>query len=850
MQRAMFAGVLVLVAVAAALKGGTTTAVAQAPQQTALPAPASRPIDFSRDIKPILTTSCVKCHARGQAKGGFSMETREALLAGGDMGPAVIPGNSEQSHLIALVAGLDPDIVMPQKGSRLKSEQVALLRAWIDQGLAWDEGVTFAKSPPRNLQPRLPILPGGGGALPLRAVASHATHPVDRLLEPYFARNGMTPGEAVDDRVFARRAYFDVVGLPPSPAGLRAFVADRRPDKRALLVKRLLADRARYAGHWLTFWNDMLRNDYRGTGYIDGGRRQISAWLYRALATNLPYDRFVAELVNPGPDSEGFTRGIVWRGVVNASQTPQMQAAQNISQVFMGVNLKCASCHDSFINDWQLSDAYGLAGIYADAPLEMVQCDRPLGRTAPMKFLYKELGNIAPDASRAERLKQLEHLITGRQNGRLTRTIVNRLWARFLGRGLVEPVDDMEQAAWHPDLLDWLAEDLAGNGYDLKKTIERILTSRAYQMTAVDVPEREAYVFRGPAIRRLSAEQFADALSAVTGVWYQEPAGDFDFTVDGRVLPPLRGRWIWKDAAPAPPAGETLYVRKRFFVNALPATAHALVSYDNLHTIYVNGQRVTEARGSNVPRLIDIRPQLRRGPNVVAIAATAPLRAFPLTGLPIKRSATRPAALFAQVLTRRSERSPLEVALASDATWRWSAMRATGWEGLRFADGGWAFAMERVQPRALRVDLTKALNRVVAAATLRGRTRAALATADPLMVALGRPNREQVITTRTSAATTLQALELANGGTLARSLGRGAARLLADVLPGFGLAVAKTPAARDALIERVYLRALGRRPTAVEAKLSRDLLGPALEPEGVEDLLWSIVMLPEFQLVY
>ena len=128
------------------------------------------------------------------------------------------------------------------------------------------------------------------------------------------------------------------------------------------LARRLLGDNRSYAEHWLSFWNDMLRNDYAGTGYIDGGRTQITGWLYNALATNMPYDRFVAQLVNPTPESDGFIKGIVWRGVVNASQTPQMQAAQNISQVFMGVNLKCASCHNSFISTWKLADSYGMAG--------------------------------------------------------------------------------------------------------------------------------------------------------------------------------------------------------------------------------------------------------------------------------------------------------------------------------------------------------------------------------------------------------------------------------------------------------------------------------------------------------
>src|SRR5262249_45067008 len=130
-----------------------------------------------------------------------------------------------------------------------------------------------------------------------------------------------------------------------------------------------------------------------------------------------------------------------------------------------------------------------LAGIYAEAPLEMVECDRPTGHTAPMKFLYAKLGTIDAKATRAARLQQLATVITGRTNGRLSRTIVNRLWARFMGRGLVEPVDDMEQPAWDVDLLDWLAEDLVAHGYDLKRTMGLILTSRAYQMAAIDVPE-------------------------------------------------------------------------------------------------------------------------------------------------------------------------------------------------------------------------------------------------------------------------------------------------------------------------------------------------------------------------
>src|SRR4026209_965223 len=104
-----------------------------------------------------------------------------------------------------------------------------------------------------------------------------------------------------------------------------------------------------------------------------------------------------------------------------------MQAAQGICQVFMGVNLKCASCHDSFINDLTLADAYGLAGMYAEGPLEMVQCDKPTGKKAELKFLYPELGAIDAEAERPARLKRLAEVITQREDGRLTRTLVNRL---------------------------------------------------------------------------------------------------------------------------------------------------------------------------------------------------------------------------------------------------------------------------------------------------------------------------------------------------------------------------------------------------------------------------------------
>src|SRR6267154_21666 len=144
------------------------------PEQAAqLPTPAAHPINFEKEIKPIIQASCINCHGRGRDKGGFRMDTRETFLKGGDSGPAIVPGKSAESLLISLVQGFDPDNVMPKKGSRLTSEQIGLLRAWIDQAAPWDAHISFARPEPINLKPRLPEVPPG----PKKA------NPIDRFLQ-------------------------------------------------------------------------------------------------------------------------------------------------------------------------------------------------------------------------------------------------------------------------------------------------------------------------------------------------------------------------------------------------------------------------------------------------------------------------------------------------------------------------------------------------------------------------------------------------------------------------------------------------------------------------------------------
>lgn len=663
-----------IAAVSMVLGVGAVTAEAPA----GLPAAIDRPIDFIKDIHPILTEHCYTCHAGESRKGGFQLDSREALLKGGGEGIAVIEGNSGESRLVHLIAAVDPDNVMPPKGRPLDATEIGILRAWIDQGVVWPES---AHAP---VEPKVPLA--------LQQVAPPAqegvAHPLDQFIVAYAQANSVAVPQPVSDAQFMRRAYLDTIGLLPDPAALAAFEADAAPDKRVVLVDSLLANNRAYAEHWMTFWNDLLRNDYEGTGYIDGGRKQITDWLYRALEKNVPYNEFVQELISPNPRSEGFIKGIVWRGDNAVVQTPPLQAARNIGQVFLGLNLKCASCHDSFTDHWQLQQTFDLANVFADAPLEITRCDVPLGKPANYGFLWPELGTVDGTLPKEARMARIAELVTTPDNGMFPRTIVNRIWERFMGRGLVEPLDTIEVGAWHPELLDWLAKDLVDSGYDLKHTMRTILTSEAYQWPTVDpTPEHLASGrFEGPVARRLTAEGFYDAISGVTGVWHARP----------KYYPP--------------------------------------------------DERDDEAEA--------------------------------------KRQ---------EEMAKKAAGGIVEGAAPEDNT-----------------------VEARLKPvRAWRIA------------------------ADPLTRTLGRTNREQITTRRESIATTLQALEMSNGETLALHLRLGAENLLRQPWD-----------APEALIDTVYREALQRSPAPEELVVAKSLLGEGgLTPDGVQDLLWSVAMLPEFQMI-
>lgn len=650
------------------------------------PAPlaAAPPADFVHTVAPILKKHCAKCHTNGTYKGSFSLDTRATTL---EAKTAVVPGKPAESELIERITSEDPDLRMPPEGKRLTAAEIDVLKTWIADGAAWPETFSFktqAYQAPLALR-RVSLPPATAGL----------EHPIDRIVSAYLREHGLSMPPLVDDLTFARRIWLDLVGLLPPLESLDVFIDAAPREKRGLLVARLLDDRTAYADHWLTFWNDLLRNDYKGVGYTDGGRMQITYWLYQALLGNMPYNRFVHELVSPPPgsDAAGFDYGIKWRGRVNASQTREIQFSQNVSLVFFGINMKCASCHDSFIDRWKLDDAYGLAAVIADEPLEIYRCDKATGKFATPHFLWPELGSIDPKASKPERLAQLADLITSRANGRFARTIVNRIWQRLVGRGIVHPVDVMANRPWSEDLLEYLAVYLVEHNYDLKRLMEHIVTSRTYQSQAATAdaePDDDDYVFRGPEVKRMTAEQFIDAVWTITGTAPAKPVARID--------------------APLPPP---------------------------------------------VPR--------------------------------------------------NDKRSEAALAAAKPA------------------------ATKKVAKKPPIAELDKLPNRMV---------RAALVNSDLLMRSLGRPNREQTVTTRSDLLTTLEALDLSNGAIMADLVERGAGHFLVEAA-----------GSTHRVVTLIYWQALSRAPTDSERQVAEQMLGPKPTAAGIADLLWTIFMLPEFQLI-
>ena len=360
-------------------------------------------------------------------------------------------------------------------------------------------------------------------------------NPIDRFIYAAWQTaklpEAKQPPELCDDATFCRRVYLDLTGVIPGPLDVNRFLAGRSAQKRLDLIDQLLARTDDYAAHWTPFWEDALASQ---PVLSQGGiptRGNYREWIYDSLKENRPYDVMVAELIDPTmprrhravtEDLFGVKYTIEY--VRNEDHTVTLQTAANVGQVFLGTSMKCASCHDHFDNpEWTQKRFLAFAGLFAPANLELIRCDVHLQKTVPAAFPFKlaDAASAVPSAI-DERLQLAAELLIDPTNVRFAQTIVNRLWKRYLGLGLVEPADDFRSdvPASHPALLEWLAHDFVEHGCDLKHTIRLILSSRTYQHRydstledRFDAANRAAPRYcRSPALRRLTAEQQLDSL--------------------------------------------------------------------------------------------------------------------------------------------------------------------------------------------------------------------------------------------------------------------------------------------------------------------------------------------------
>jgi hypothetical protein len=357
------------------------------------------PVNFARDIRPLLATHCYDCHGATKPKGGLQLTTRSLALKGGESGePAFVPGQSKRSALMERVTTSDENDVMPQKGDRLSPAQVELLRRWIDQGAEWPDDVKhWAYEKPAR--PTVPAVSGAGLTL---------QNPIDAFVLARLQAVGLRPSAPVDKARWLRRVSLDLIGLPPTPNDVAAFVADHRPSAFEETVDRLLASK-HYGERWARPWLDLARYADSHGFQRDDLRESwpFRDWLIKAMNADMPFDQFTrwqiaGDLISPDeraklPESErldpliatGFHRAAPTNVEAGTDQeegrTNQIFDRVNTTGVvWLGTTLECAQCHDHKYDPISQKEYYQLFAYFNNTARET---DFTTGRAmASLKF--------------------------------------------------------------------------------------------------------------------------------------------------------------------------------------------------------------------------------------------------------------------------------------------------------------------------------------------------------------------------------------------------------------------------------------------------------------------------------
>jgi mono/diheme cytochrome c family protein len=356
-----------------------------------LPPATTAPVEFARDIQPLLADHCVKCHGPEKQKGGLRLDSRAGALKGGDDGAALVPGKSTESKLVHLVAGLDPDTIMPPKGERLTAQQIGLLRAWIDQGADWPDGGKIARSEHWAFQKIRPA-----------SVPVIDTNPIDAFITASLAAKGLALSPPTDRATLIRRLSFDLLGLPPTPEEIDVFAADQSPRAYEQLVERLLAS-PRYGERWGRHWLDVVR--YTESQGFEYDHPRDNAWHYRdyvikSFNDDKPFDRFMKEQIAGDVLEPVTSEGIVgtsllvcgpWDQAGNSQANVTQKAITReeemedmisvVGQTFLGLTVNCARCHSHKFDPIPQEEYYRIKSVFEGVK----HGERPIGDPAEVQ---------------------------------------------------------------------------------------------------------------------------------------------------------------------------------------------------------------------------------------------------------------------------------------------------------------------------------------------------------------------------------------------------------------------------------------------------------------------------------
>ena len=375
---------------------------------------------------------------------------------------------------------------------------------------------------------------------------------IDQLLLRQWKRLGIGPSPPADDATFIRRASIDICGTLPTREEIEQYDNDSRPDKRAALIDRLLA-RPEYSSYFALKWSAILRN--RGAGYSTSKQRPgtalFSGWIRDSFAANKPYNQFVMEILTASGSQQENPPTVWYRSVRTLPDY-----VESIAQAFLGVRIQCAQCHHHPFERWSQADYYGLAAAFARVGRKggFADAEVPTNEIIHLKdtgdVFHPRTGKLIPPRalggpdfeleSYDDPRQKLARWISKPDNPFFARTMVNRMWAHFLGRGIIHPIDDARGSnpPTNPELLDTLAQDFVANGYDVKRLIRVICNSYAYGLESAPSQwnANDSQTFARFYPRRLTAEVLLDGISQVLQVPTEFSGGPGTLPVGTRAI--------------------------------------------------------------------------------------------------------------------------------------------------------------------------------------------------------------------------------------------------------------------------------------------------------------------------